>query len=125
MAIYLCYYIDKDFGTYCRKQTIPALMYTRQTDDLDHFRQGFLAQSFVCVCARTHFSRYSPHPLHTHTHTSSCPIAVCLPDTHHTSIQKLTLQNTNIWCCIPITENSGIRLGGPSLPTAVSCTVQA
>ncbi len=115
MTIYLCYYIDKDFGTYCRKQTRPPLMqiYTgllmrlseqndfqsvlswyRQTDDLDHFRQGFLVRSVVCVRI------FHGIPLTRYTHLSFRPIAVHLPDTHqhsetHTAEHEHLVLHTN------------------------------
>lgn len=65
----------------------------------------------VCVYHGIPLNRYTT-PTHTHTSPSALLQYVSLT---HTSIQKPTLQNTNIWCCIPMTENCGTRLG-PSLP---------
>lgn len=56
-----------------------------------------------------------PLTLSTHTVHTLHTIAVSVSLTHtYTSNHKPTLQNKNIWCCIPITHNSGIRLGSPS-----------
>lgn len=70
-----------------------------QTDDLDHFRQGFLAQSCVRVCA---FIMVFPltATLPPHTHFSFHPIAVRLPDTHqhsetHTAEHEHLVLHTN------------------------------
>lgn len=69
-----------------------------KTDDLDHFRQGFLTQSFVCV--HTFFMVFPSPTTHIHTHFSFRPIAVRLPDTHqhsetHTAEHEHLVLHTN------------------------------
>lgn len=85
-----------------------------QTGDFDHSRQGFLAHSYLCVCA---FVMVFPSPS-VHKHTLH-PIAVCVSLTHAAAFRNPHCRTRTSGAAYQSHRTLGHDW--EALPTAVSC----